>query len=76
MEQQLLTVKEVARRLKVSISMAYKLIGTGELPSYKIKTALRVSEKHLMKYLRSCQQTRNVAEEKPQRRCKLKHISL
>ena len=47
----MLTAKETASNLKISLSMVYRLISTGELPSYAIGGCLRVSETDLMQFL-------------------------
>lgn len=47
----MLTVKEVAERLSISRSLAYRMIRTGEIPSYRIANCRRVSEEELKKYL-------------------------
>lgn len=47
----MLTVKETASNLKISLSMVYRLISTGELASYAIGGCLRVSETDLTKFL-------------------------
>ena len=50
------TAKETASSLKISLSMVYRLISTGELPSYAIGGCLRVSEAELMQFLDSKRQ--------------------
>ncbi len=53
----LLTIKEVASRLKISISLAYGLVARGDLPSYRIgRSCRRVAEDDLLKYLETCRQ--------------------
>ena len=52
----MLTVKETASNLKISLSMVYRLISTGELPSYAIGGCLRVSETDLLQFLDSKRQ--------------------
>ncbi|QDV42542.1 Helix-turn-helix domain protein [Stieleria neptunia] len=47
----LLSIKEVANRLKISVSMTYSLVARGELPSYQIGSCRRVSEDDLMQFL-------------------------
>lgn len=47
----LLTVKETAEKLKISISMVYRLISTGSLPCFEIGSCKRISEEDLGKYL-------------------------
>ena len=48
----MLTPKQIAERLQLSLSMIYKLLSTGELESYRIGSAYRVSEKQLSAYLK------------------------
>ena len=52
----MLTAKETATSLKISLSMVYRLISTGELPSYAIGGCLRVSENDLTQFLESKRQ--------------------
>ncbi|WP_425400424.1 helix-turn-helix domain-containing protein [Aeoliella sp.] len=47
----LLTIKEVAARLRISISLAYRLVARGEIPCYEIASCKRVAESDLDKYL-------------------------
>ncbi len=49
----LLTVKETAASLKISISMVYRLISDGMLPCYEIGSCKRVDETDLAKFLDS-----------------------
>lgn len=47
----LLTIKEVAAYLKISISLAYRLVANGEIPCYEIASCKRISEEELQSYL-------------------------
>ncbi|QDV61993.1 helix-turn-helix domain-containing protein [Crateriforma conspicua] len=47
----LLTPKEVAARLRISLSKAYALISRGDLPCYQIGSCKRVSESDLNMFL-------------------------
>ena len=47
----MLTVKEVASELKVSLSLAYRLAASGEIPCYQIASCKRVDERDLRAYL-------------------------
>lgn len=47
----MLTVKEVARKLNISLGLAYRIIGSGELPSVRIASAIRVMESDLQEYI-------------------------
>ncbi len=46
-----LTVKQVANRLNISLSLAYRLIASGEIPYYRIGSCKRVIEEELEEYL-------------------------
>lgn len=56
----MLTVKQVADRLSISRSLAYRMIRNGEIPSYRIANCCRVSEEELQKYLESSRTQRVV----------------
>ena len=47
----LLKVSDVAERLSVSESLVYKIIGSKELRSIKVRGAIRVREEHLIEYI-------------------------
>ncbi len=47
----LMTAKEAASDLRISLSMIYRLISTGELPSYAIGGCIRVSDTDIAAYL-------------------------
>lgn len=49
--QPMLNPREIAARLKLSLSMVYKILGNGELECYRIGSAYRVSEHQLGRYL-------------------------
>jgi excisionase family DNA binding protein len=49
--KEMLTVKEVAQQLSVSVSTVYKAIEAGALPAYKIQGAIRVKSEDLDQYL-------------------------
>lgn len=51
----MLTVKEVAEKLSISRSLAYRMIRNGEIASYRIANCRRVSEEELQKYLERSQ---------------------
>ena len=57
----MLTPKEVAKRLSLSLSMVYRLITTGELECYRFGSAYRVSEEQLVAFLKK---HRSVSEKK------------
>lgn len=48
------TVAEVAKKLRVSAGLIYRLVERKEMQSYKIGGAIRVSEDHLREYLEGC----------------------
>lgn len=56
----LLTIKEVAARLKISVSLAYRLVASGELPSYAIGACKRVGEEDLGAFLQRQRSTSRV----------------
>jgi len=47
----MMTVTEVAKQLGVSKRLVYKLVSSGELASYRIGSAIRISERHVREYL-------------------------
>ena len=47
----MLTVRETAKRLTISLSSAYDLIHSGELPHYRIGGAIRISEADFQDFL-------------------------
>ena len=52
----LLTIREVAERLRISLSLAYRLVASGEIPCYAIASCKRVDERDLQQYLQRQQQ--------------------
>ena len=75
----LLTPREVAERLKVSLSTVYGLVESGKLACYRIglrRGAVRVSEEDLAAYLESCHHSQVIERQRAVRRVKLKHIRL
>lgn len=51
MIEELLTVKEVARYLKMGIVTTYKLIQEGKIPAFKIGKQWRVKKEDLLRYI-------------------------
>lgn len=47
----LLTVREMATLLKISLSLAYNLIARGDIPRYEIASCIRIAEDDVWKYL-------------------------
>lgn len=75
----MLTVKEVAARLKISVSGVYALIASGKLSAYGLGAhggSLRISEPDLEAYLATCR--RGPPDPTPPRAPfrKLKHLQL
>lgn len=52
----ILTVRDVAKILKIGINSAYMLIKSGEIASHKIGRIYRIPKVCLIKYLRSAKQ--------------------
>ena len=53
----MLTVPEVAERLRVAVSTVYSLVETGKLQAYRVGAhdgAIRVSEEQFQTYLEAC----------------------
>jgi excisionase family DNA binding protein len=59
----MLTVAAVARRLAVSVSTVYKLLGKGTIPHFKVGGRKVVSPLDLERYLEDCR-VASVAEER------------
>ena len=56
---ELLTAKEVARRLRVSTSLIYQLIESGRLGCHRIgngRGAIRIPPEDVANYLQSCRE--------------------
>jgi len=77
-QPQLLTVREVSTRLRVSPSLVYQLVEAGKLACHRIGTgrgAIRVSSSDLEAYLQGCRSERQAPTPKPPRP-RLKHLKL
>lgn len=76
----MLTVKQVAERLRISLSSAYQLIESLKISYHRIGGAIRVSEEQLKEYLEDTKREReepSPVKGKPSRpQTKLKHIKL
>lgn len=75
----LLTVKDVAQRLKISVSCVYQLVETGKLSHHRIglgRGAIRVSEADVAEFLRSCRSRSKTQPDQKPARTKLKHLKL
>jgi len=76
---ELLTVKEVAMRLKMSPSLVYRLIEHGKLCCHRVGSGrgrIRISENDLDVFLSKCRQDQQDVVKKPRRRQQLKHLKL
>lgn len=68
----MLTVREVAERLKLSPGAVYKAVDRGELECHRFGAAIRISEEQLARYL---DQTRSGPPERAGRRS-FRHLDL
>jgi excisionase family DNA binding protein len=50
-ERFLLTVSEAARLLSLSRSQTYSLVASGELPSLRVRTSIRVPRRALVEWV-------------------------
>jgi excisionase family DNA binding protein len=57
-ESRLLTVPEVARRLRLSRNHTYILLGRGDLPRIKVGGAVRIDSLDLEAYIQAHRETR------------------
>ena len=71
----LLTVRETAERLSISLSSTYDLIRSGRLPHYRIGGAIRLTAADLDRFLAGCRCEQPALTVKPPRP-RLKHIKL
>ena len=56
---ELMTVKEVARRLRVSASLVYQLVDSGKLGCHRIgngRGAIRICPEDVTNYLQACRE--------------------
>jgi excisionase family DNA binding protein len=75
---QLLTVKEVSTRLRVSPSLVYQLVEAGKLACHRIgkgRGAIRIASSDLKAYLQACRSEYQSPKPKPTRP-RLKHLKL
>ena len=74
----MLTVKQVADELALSISAVYALVERGEIAHYRIGGAIRIGDQHLSEFLAS--KERRGREPQPGKtngsRPRLKHLKL
>jgi excisionase family DNA binding protein len=48
---ELLTIREVAGKLKISVSSVYRYVETGRFPHIKIGTNIRFTQEHIAAFL-------------------------
>ena len=53
-DDQLLTIKDVARRLQLSERTVRRLLDAGELSAFRVRRQWRIAEEDLQKYLKEC----------------------
>jgi excisionase family DNA binding protein len=73
----MLTVAEVAARLRMSRTCMYQLIEAGKLSCYRIglgRGAIRISEEDLAAYVEGCRDTGNAGASMPPGPVRLKHL--
>jgi excisionase family DNA binding protein len=76
---ELLTVRQTAQRLTISLASTYQLIRSGTLPHYRIGGAIRVTDSDIERFLAGCrrgQPAQVLVVPEPQRRPQLRHITL
>ena len=80
MKEVALKVREVAKRVDISVSLTYRLIESGKLRCSRHglgRGVIRVSEDQLAEYLASTQQEKSPSQsESPRHRSRLKHLQL
>lgn len=52
-QKPMLTINDIARRLRVPVSTCYKLIKTRSLPAFKIGKHIRITEEGLEDWIQS-----------------------
>ncbi len=73
----MLTVRETAARLSLSVTKTYELLREGGLPHYRIGGAIRIAESDLTAFLATCRREGDEEIRRPLRpRLSLKHIKL
>jgi excisionase family DNA binding protein len=71
----MLTVKDVAERLRISADKVYDLVGAGEIEHHKIGGAIRITESQFAGYLESTRRPVREPTRRPLRRpMKYKHL--
>lgn len=77
-ERVLLTVRDVARALQISIASVYAIVAEGKIACHRVGTgrgSIRIEERDLEEYLCSCR-SEKAEETKRSPRPHLKHIRL
>ena len=69
----LLTISDLAERLSISTSLAYRVVAEKKLRAYRIGGAIRFSEEQIQEYLQSCEVQRE-PEQRRARLPRLKHL--
>jgi excisionase family DNA binding protein len=72
----MLKVREVAKRLNLSISKTYELIERGELGHHRLGRSIRVSESQVTAYLEITKREPASRRSETNSRPRLKHLSL
>lgn len=73
--EELLTVKQVADRLRLSKSKVYELIDRGHIVPHRFGGSIRITATDLGAYIDSCRVERQ-PQRKPARRPRLKHVQI
>jgi excisionase family DNA binding protein len=78
MNDELMTVKTIAKRLMCSVAHVYALVDAGELACFKIglrsQGGIRVSEEQLQAYLKRKERGGQSPAPKPPSKVKLQHL--
>ncbi len=77
--EEMLTVRETASLLTISVASTYQLIRSGRLPHYRIGGAIRVAVLDITKFLADCrhaQPEQRIVVPEPPRRKPLRHLNL
>ena len=65
----MLSIREVAIRLRISVALAYSLVSSGQLHCYRFgvgRGAIRVSDEQLQAYMEKCKKGRRRPDRLPQ----------
>lgn len=72
LNESMLTVQQVAKRLNVSARLVYKLAASGALKVYRIGGAIRVTAAQLAEYLKRCE----ISKPEPLQQRRFRHLDL